>query len=174
MKCSEDKIKTKTLRKFPTTMHYITLSPEDLVYIINVYNNPSKLFLMLPNNYPLTVGADLELEQQLRHDFKTESDKTFLKNKSNSGVINYWQTLYSGAVTNMNPDVQEKWQKARQLVRSFSTVATYFSRQYFIKAKNSSGGGVDAANIMLAQLNAQKPIKKKTSQEMPSSSPGTQ
>lgn len=42
-----------------------------------------------------------------------------------------------------------------------------------MKAKNSSGGGVDAANIMLAQLNAQKPVKKKTSHEMPSSSPGT-
>ena len=31
---------------------------------------------------------------------------------------------------------------------------------------------MDAANIMLAQLNAQKPIKKKTSQEMPAPSPG--
>ena len=31
---------------------------------------------------------------------------------------------------------------------------------------------MDAANIMLAQLNAQKPIKKKTSQEMPAPTPG--
>ena len=37
---------------------------------------------MLPNNCPLTVWADLELEQQLREGLKTESDKTFLKNKS--------------------------------------------------------------------------------------------
>ena len=43
---------------------------------------------MLPNNCPLTVWADLELEQQLREGLKTESDKTFLKNKSNSGLIN--------------------------------------------------------------------------------------
>ena len=46
-----------------------------------------------------------------------------------------------------------------------------FERNVF-KAKNSSGGGVDAANIMLAQLNAQKPIKKKNSVEKPSPSPG--
>ena len=62
IKCSEDEMRTKLLRKFPMSMHYTTLSPEHLVYIINVYNNPSKLFLMLPNNCPLTVGADLELE----------------------------------------------------------------------------------------------------------------
>ena len=74
----------------------------------------------------------------------------------------------------MNPDVQEKWQKARQLVRSHSIWSNTFEILiFFIKAKNSSGGGVDAANIMLAQLNAQKPVKKKTSHEMPSSSPGT-
>lgn len=86
IKFSKDEMRTTLWRMFPTSMHDTALSPEDLVYIINVYNNPSKLFLMLPNNCPLTVGADLELGQQLRQDFKTKSDKTFLKNKSKTLV----------------------------------------------------------------------------------------
>ena len=44
---------------------------------------------------------------------------------------------------------------------------------YSIQAKNSSGSGVDAANVMLAQLNAQKTVKKKIS-PAPAPPPGNQ
>ena len=63
----------------------------------------------------------------------------------------------------MKPDVQQKWQKARELVRSHCLLWSPQPLTHIIQAKNSSGSGVDAANVMLAQLNAQKTVKKKIS-----------
>ena len=74
----------------------------------------------------------------------------------------------------MKPDVQQKWQKARELVRSHwsAQVTPAMPLTHIIQAKNSSGSGVDAANVMLAQLNAQKTVKKKIS-PAPAPQPGT-
>ena len=73
----------------------------------------------------------------------------------------------------MKPDVQQKWQKARELVRSQCLFWSPQPLTYnIIQAKNSSGSGVDAANVMLAQLNAQKTVKKKIS-PAPAPPPGT-
>ena len=72
----------------------------------------------------------------------------------------------------MKPDVQQKWQKARELVRSQCLFWSHQPLTHIIQAKNSSGSGVDAANVMLAQLNAQKTVKKKIS-PAPAPPPGT-
>ena len=72
----------------------------------------------------------------------------------------------------MKPDVQQKWQKARELVRSHCLLWSHQPLTHIIQAKNSSGSGVDAANVMLAQLNAQKTVKKKIS-PAPAPPPGT-
>ena len=62
----------------------------------------------------------------------------------------------------MKEDMQDKWQDAMRMVviiESRIFVMTLFQA----KLSTSSGSGVDAANIMLAQLRAQNPRRKKAS-----------
>ena len=79
--------------------------------------------------------------------------------------------------------MQMKWKNAMELVRPkpFQLVVislfwklldfymVILSCQYlFIQAKQSTGGsGVDAANVMISQLRAQKAVKKKSSTAAP-------
>ena len=63
----------------------------------------------------------------------------------------------------MERDQQQKWKDAMDLVRLSNPWSTHLGIHFMLQVRQSGGGGggIETANIMLAQLNAQKSVKSK-------------